>query len=43
MDNMIAIMERYAHNLEGIIADRTEQLVEEKKRTDELLNQMLPK
>ncbi|XP_064641678.1 speract receptor-like isoform X2 [Lineus longissimus] len=43
MDNMIAIMERYANNLEGVIEERTEQLLEEKKRTEELLHQMLPK
>ncbi|XP_064646781.1 speract receptor-like [Lineus longissimus] len=43
MDNMVSIMERYANNLESIIEERTQELVEEKKKTDELLYQMLPK
>ncbi|XP_074647349.1 speract receptor-like [Tubulanus polymorphus] len=43
MDNMISIMEKYATNLESIIEERTEQLAEEKKKTEELLHQMLPK
>ena len=40
---MIAIMEKYATNLEDIVEERTDQLQEEKKRTEELLHQMLPK
>ncbi|XP_064642360.1 speract receptor-like [Lineus longissimus] len=43
MDNMVSIMERYANNLESIIEERTGELIEEKKKTDELLHQMLPK
>lgn len=43
MDNMMAIMERYATKLEEIVEERTDQLREEKKRTEELLIQMLPK
>ena len=39
---MIGIMEKYATNLEGIVEDRTQQLIEEKKKTDNLLHQMLP-
>nr|XP_006817694.1 PREDICTED: guanylate cyclase 32E-like [Saccoglossus kowalevskii] len=42
-DNMIAIMEKYANNLESIVDDRTQQLIEEKKKTDNLLHSMLPK
>ncbi|XP_033630930.1 receptor-type guanylate cyclase Gyc76C-like [Asterias rubens] len=42
LDNMIGIMEKYATNLEGIVEDRTQQLIEEKKKTDNLLHQMLP-
>nr|XP_006817693.1 PREDICTED: speract receptor-like [Saccoglossus kowalevskii] len=42
-DNMIAIMEKYADNLESIVDDRTQQLIEEKKKTDNLLHSMLPK
>ena len=40
---MIAIMEKYAYNLEGLVQERTNQLTEEKKKTDALLNRMLPK
>lgn len=42
-DNMIAIMEKYASNLEVLVEERTDQLIEEKKKTEELLHQMLPK
>lgn len=40
---MLAIMEKYAYNLEGLVQERTNQLTEEKKKTDALLNRMLPK
>ncbi|KAL3875928.1 hypothetical protein ACJMK2_033832 [Sinanodonta woodiana] len=43
LDNMIAMMEKYAHNLEGLVAERTEQLSEEKKMTENLLLRMLPR
>ena len=39
---MLAIMEKYANNLEGIVTERTDQLVEEKKKTEALLLRMLP-
>ncbi|XP_053691756.1 guanylate cyclase 32E [Sabethes cyaneus] len=42
-DNMLAIMEKYAYNLEGIVQERTNQLTEEKKKTESLLLRMLPK
>lgn len=42
-DNMLAIMEKYAGNLEALVAERTEQLLEEKKKTDALLFRMLPR
>ncbi|CAH0701440.1 unnamed protein product [Spodoptera exigua] len=42
-DNMLAMMEKYASNLEAIVAARTEQLLQEKRRTDDLLNRMLPR
>ncbi|KAL9930480.1 guanylyl cyclase at 32E [Glossina fuscipes fuscipes] len=42
-DNMLSIMEKYAYNLEGLVQERTHQLYEEKKKTDMLLNQMLPR
>lgn len=40
---MLAIMEKYAYNLEGIVQERTNQLSEEKKKTEALLLRMLPK
>ncbi|KAG7303105.1 hypothetical protein JYU34_013133, partial [Plutella xylostella] len=42
-DNMLAMMEKYASNLEEVVAQRTEQLVQEKRRTDDLLHRMLPR
>ncbi|XP_065221202.1 guanylate cyclase 32E [Planococcus citri] len=41
-DNMLAIMEKYSYNLEELVRERTEQLSQEKKRTEELLHEMLP-
>ncbi|PIK45495.1 putative speract receptor isoform X2 [Apostichopus japonicus] len=43
LDNMISILEKYADNLEDIVENRTLQLLEEKKKTDNLLHQMLPR
>ena len=43
MDNMVGLLEKYATNLEELVQQRTAELVEEKKRTDSLLYQMLPK
>jgi guanylate cyclase, other len=39
---MLAIMEKYAYNLEGLVQERTTQLSEEKKKTETLLLRMLP-
>lgn len=36
-------MEKYAYNLEGLVQERTNLLYEEKKKTDTLLYQMLPR
>ena len=41
-DNMLARMEKYATTLETQVADRTKLLMEEKKKTDALLYNMLP-
>lgn len=41
-DNMMAMMEAYQNNLENLVEQRTEQLVEEKKKTETLLHRMLP-
>ncbi|KAG8224498.1 hypothetical protein J437_LFUL004980 [Ladona fulva] len=42
-DNMLAIMEKYAYNLEVRVQEKTMQLSEEKKKTEALLHRMLPK
>lgn len=42
-DNMMAMMEKYANNLEALVDERTDQLQEEKKKTDALLLEMLPR
>jgi hypothetical protein len=39
---MLAMMEKYANNLETVVDERTKQLIEEKRKTDALLNEMLP-
>ena len=42
MDNVITMMEKYAANLEDIMEERTQEVMEEKKKTDRLLYKMLP-
>ena len=42
MDNMLKMMERYSARLEDVVAERTAQLAEEKRKTDSLLYRMLP-
>lgn len=42
-DNMIALLEKHANNLEELVEKRTKMLVEEKKKTETLLLRMLPK
>ncbi|XP_059168418.1 guanylate cyclase 32E-like [Physella acuta] len=41
-DNMMLLMEKYANNLESVVAERTVELHEEKKKTETLLHRMLP-
>ena len=36
-------MEKYASNLEALVEERTDQLREEKKKTEDILLQMLPR
>lgn len=43
MDHMITMMEKYQTHLEELVDERTEELKEEKKRTEILLHRMLPK
>lgn len=40
---MVYMMEKYADNLEEVVYERTEQLIEEKKKTEALLDRMLPR
>lgn len=42
-DNMLAMMEKYANNLEALVGERTQLLIEEKQKTDALLHEMLPR
>ncbi|XP_078613390.1 retinal guanylyl cyclase 2-like [Branchiostoma floridae x Branchiostoma japonicum] len=42
VDNMFKMLEQYSSNLEDMILERTKALDEEKKKTEELLSQMLP-
>jgi len=42
MDNMVNMLEKYANNLESLVEERTSQLAEEKRKTDNLLHRMLP-
>ncbi|CAD5124055.1 DgyrCDS12359 [Dimorphilus gyrociliatus] len=43
MDKMVHMLERYANQLESEVLERTNELAEEKKKTDMLLYRMLPK
>ncbi|CAH2038025.1 unnamed protein product, partial [Iphiclides podalirius] len=42
-DNMLAMMEKYASNLEALVEEKTKQLTQEKRRTEDLLNRSLPR
>ncbi|XP_021372746.1 retinal guanylyl cyclase 2-like [Mizuhopecten yessoensis] len=42
VDSMFRMLEKYSNDLEDIVKERTVQLEEEKKKTDVLLNRMLP-
>ena len=42
-DNMITMMETYANNLETLVDERTQMLINEKRKTEELLYEMMPK
>ncbi|KAJ0173980.1 hypothetical protein K1T71_010126 [Dendrolimus kikuchii] len=43
MDDLLRRMEQYANNLESLVEEKTEQLSLEKRRSEELLYQVLPR
>ncbi|XP_050951380.1 atrial natriuretic peptide receptor 2-like isoform X2 [Labeo rohita] len=43
VDMMMNLMEKYSKHLETIVAERTQDLLQEKQKTDRLLYSMLPK
>ncbi|XP_069939156.1 receptor-type guanylate cyclase Gyc76C isoform X4 [Cherax quadricarinatus] len=42
MDHMVQMMEQYSKNLEELVANRTQQLRDEQRKTKDLLHRMLP-
>ena len=43
LDNLLSRMEQYANNLEALVEERTADYLEEKRRCEELLYELLPK
>ncbi|GFR98924.1 guanylate cyclase [Elysia marginata] len=43
LDNLLTRMEQYANNLEALVEERTADYLQEKKKAEELLYNMLPK
>ncbi|XP_041356549.1 atrial natriuretic peptide receptor 1-like [Gigantopelta aegis] len=43
LDNLLSRMEQYANNLEALVAERTADYLEEKRKAEDLLYSMLPK
>jgi len=43
MDDLLQRMEQYANNLEALVEEKTAQLSQEKRRSEELLYQVLPR
>ena len=42
-DNVMYMMEKYADNLEDLVKERSAKLVDEQKKTETLLHQILPR
>ena len=40
---MVKMLEKYSVNLEKVVEERTKLLIEEKKKTDDLVYRMLPR
>ncbi|OWA52494.1 Atrial natriuretic peptide receptor 1 [Hypsibius exemplaris] len=43
IDHLLKRMEQYANDLEAQVAEKTQQFMEEKRRSEELLSQLLPR
>ena len=43
LESMMVRMEQYANNLESLVTERTEDYFCEKKKTEDLLYELLPK
>ena len=43
LESMMLRMEQYANNLENLVTERTEDYFCEKKKTEDLLYELLPK
>ncbi|XP_017785095.1 PREDICTED: atrial natriuretic peptide receptor 1 [Nicrophorus vespilloides] len=43
MDDLLRRMEQYANNLESLVGEKTKELSQEKRRSEELLYQVLPR
>lgn len=42
MDQMMEMMEKYTNNLEDLVNQRTMEVFEEKRKSEDLLHRMLP-
>ena len=43
LESLLVRMEQYANNLENLIQERTKDYLIEKKKTEDLLHELLPK
>ena len=43
LDNLLQRMEQYANNLETLVQERTADYLEQKRKAEELLYQLLPR
>ncbi|XP_057289487.1 atrial natriuretic peptide receptor 1-like isoform X2 [Hydractinia symbiolongicarpus] len=41
-EHMVKMLEKYSNNLENVVEERTKLLIEEKKKTDDLIYRLLP-